>query len=44
MVTSQEQEGGRGRIEIGEEEVQAIMYKISYNDIFQKVGNIAYIL
>ena len=44
MVTSQEQEGGRGRIEIGEEEVQAIMYKISYNDIFQNVGNIAYIL
>ena len=44
MVTSQEREGGRGKIGIGEQEVQTIMYKISYKDIFQNMRNISNIL
>ena len=44
MVTSQEREGGRGKIGIGEHVVQTIMYKINYKDIFQNIGNISNIL
>lgn len=35
---------GRGYIEVGEEEVQTIGYKISYKDLLYKMGNIANIL
>ena len=44
MVNSQEREGGRGKIGIGEQVVQTIMYKINYKDIFQNIGNISNIL
>ena len=44
MVTSQEREGGRGKIGIGGQVVQTIMYKINYKDIFQNIGNISNIL
>ena len=44
MVTSWEREGGRGKIGIGEQEVQMIMYKISPKDILQNMGNISHIL
>ena len=33
VATSGEREGGRGNIEVGEQEVQIIRYKISYKDI-----------
>ena len=44
MVTSREREGGWGNIGIEEQEVQTVMYKISYKDILQNLGNIANIL
>ena len=44
VVTSWERDGGRGKLGIREEEVQTIMYKISYKDILQNMGDIANIL
>ena len=41
MVTSGEREGGRGKIGVGDYEVQTIMYKISYKDILYNMGNTA---
>ena len=32
---------GRGKIGVGEQEVQSIRYKISYKDILYKMGNVA---
>ena len=40
----QEREVGRGNIGIGDEEVQAVGYKISYKDIVQNPENIVDIL
>ena len=44
MVTSGESEGVRGKLGVGEEEVQTTRYKISYKDILYNTGNIANIL
>ena len=43
MVTGGEREG-KGKTEIGHQEVQAIMYKINYKNILYNTGNIANIL
>ena len=44
VVTSEEREEGRGMIGEGNQEVQTIMYKISYKGILHSRGNIANIL
>ena len=39
MVTSGEREEGRGKIGVGNSEVQTIMHRISYKDILYNTGN-----
>ena len=41
MFTKGEKEGGRGIVGVGVEDIQTIMYKISYKDILYNTGNIA---
>ena len=44
MITSGKREVGRGKIWVGEKEVQIIRYKISYKDILYSMGNMVNIL
>jgi len=44
VVSSGERKGGEGNIQGGDEEVQTIMYKISYKDVLYNMRNIASIL
>ena len=41
VIISGEREEGRGKIRVGKEETQAIMYKISYKDILSNIRNMA---
>ena len=41
VVTSRKREEGKGKIRVGDKEVQTVRYKISYKNLLYNTGNIA---